>query len=92
MSTQTKSLTLTVNGQTISVAHGTTVAAALAIAGNGISRISVTGQARTPVCGMGVCQECRVWVNGQRRLGCQTLCTSGMEVVTTQNTALGQTP
>lgn len=92
MSTQTQNLTLTVNGQTIAVAHGTTVAAALAIAGNGVSRISVTGQARAPVCGMGVCQECRVWVNGQRRLGCQTLCAAGMEVVTTHNTTLGQTP
>jgi succinate dehydrogenase/fumarate reductase-like Fe-S protein len=37
------------------------------------------------LCGMGVCQECRVWVNGQRRLACQTLCTEPMTVVT--NTA-----
>jgi aerobic-type carbon monoxide dehydrogenase small subunit (CoxS/CutS family) len=53
---------------------------ALAIAGNGVARISVRGDARAPLCGMGVCQECRVSVDGQRQLACQTLCIEGMQV------------
>lgn len=81
---------LNVNGCSITVAQGTTVAAALAMAGDGLSRYSVTGQPRAPVCGMGVCQECRVWINGQRRLACQTLCAAGMEIAMTQNTPLGE--
>jgi succinate dehydrogenase/fumarate reductase-like Fe-S protein len=31
---------------------------------------------------MGVCQECRVSIDGQRRLACQTLCRDGMQVET----------
>jgi len=32
------------------------------------------------VCGMGVCQECRVLVNGLSLLACQTLCAPGIVV------------
>ena len=34
--------------------------------------------------GMGVCQECRVLVDGRRRLACQTVCIEGMRVETTE--------
>ena len=71
---------LHINGQAIQVAPGTTVAAALALASMPVTRISVSGQPRTPVCGMGICQECRVRVNGRVRLACQTLCAPGMQV------------
>jgi succinate dehydrogenase/fumarate reductase-like Fe-S protein len=50
--------------------------------GQGCARTSVTGEARAPLCGMGVCQECRVFVNGRRSLACQTLCQDGMAVDT----------
>jgi len=74
---------LQINGRTIEVAAGTTVAAALAIMGIPVSRRSVTGEPRGPVCGMGVCFECRVTIDGvPHRLGCLTHCTSGMEVRT----------
>ncbi len=77
------SFTLRVNGRSISVEQGTTVAAAVARAGNGATRRSVTGMLRAPVCGMGVCQECRVSIDGRdHQLACQTLCAPGMEVVT----------
>jgi succinate dehydrogenase/fumarate reductase-like Fe-S protein len=69
-----------VNGRHVTVACGTTVAAALALAAQGAARTSVTGEPRAPVCGMGICQECRVRVDGQVRLACQTLCTQGMLV------------
>ncbi|MGV8918640.1 MAG: (2Fe-2S)-binding protein [Pseudomonas sp.] len=69
---------LKLNGHPVHVADGTTVAAALYLADDGTTRTSVSGQRRAPLCGMGICQECRVSIDGQRRLGCQTLCQSGM--------------
>ena len=71
---------LTLDGRPLQVAPGTTVAAALMLGGDGTSRTSVSGQRRAPVCGMGICQECRVTIDGQRRLACQTLCRDGMRV------------
>ncbi len=75
---------VTVNGDTIALAGGATVAAALAIAGARCSRTSVSGQPRAPLCGMGVCQECRVTVDGRAHvLACQTLCREGQIIETT---------
>jgi predicted molibdopterin-dependent oxidoreductase YjgC len=71
---------LTVNDVSLRVAEGTSVAAALALAADGSSRTSASGQRRAPLCGMGTCQECRVDIDGQRRLACQTLCRDGMRV------------
>ncbi|MFZ6047572.1 (2Fe-2S)-binding protein [Pseudomonas sp. CR3202] len=73
---------LTLDGRRLRLAEGTTVAAALAMGGDGCSRTSVSGQRRAPLCGMGICQECRVSIDGQRRLACQTLCRDGMQVET----------
>lgn len=73
------SITLTIDGHSASVAEGATVAAAIA----GVTRRSVSGQLRAPLCGMGVCQECRVTINGRAHvLSCQTLCRPGMDVQT----------
>lgn len=73
---------LSLDGQALRVRAGTTVAAVLYLAGDGSSRTSISGQRRAPLCGMGICQECRVTIDGQRRLACQTLCLSGMAVET----------
>lgn len=73
---------LHLDGRPLCVAPGTTVAAALALGGDGSSRTSISGQRRTPLCGMGICQECRVSIDGVRRLACQTLCQDGMQVET----------
>jgi len=73
---------LSLNGRRLRVAPGTTVAAALALGGDGSCRTSVSGQRRAPLCGMGICQECRVSIDGLRRLACQTLCREGMRVET----------
>ena len=71
------------DGREISVSEGTSVAAALLGEGHLEFRRSVTGAARGPVCGMGVCMECRVTIDGEaHRLACQTLCAEGMEVKT----------
>lgn len=75
-------LELSIDGQPLRVAPGTTVAAALMASGDQCSRTSVSGQRRAPLCGMGICQECRVTIDGLRRLACQTLCRDGMHVET----------
>ena len=76
-------LSLRVNGRAISVAGGTSVAAAVVIAGVTAFRRSVAGEPRGPLCGMGICFECRATVDGvpQRRT-CQIGVREGMEVVT----------
>lgn len=76
-------LNLIINGQTYAVTPGISVAAALAQCGILATRSSVTGQARGPVCGMGVCQECRVTINGRpHQLACQTMCNEGFVIET----------
>jgi hypothetical protein len=76
------SLALKVNGVVIEVNPGTTVAVAMMLAGKPC-RTSVTGMPRGPLCGMGVCFECRVSINGTRHCrSCQILCESGMDVRT----------
>jgi D-hydroxyproline dehydrogenase subunit gamma len=75
-------VSITVNGKPVRFAAGTSVAAAMLMAGEPC-RVSVTGEARAPLCGMGICMECRVTVNGvPHQRSCQLLCAPGMEVVT----------
>ena len=79
------SIRLTIDDRSIDVEAGTTVAAALVMAGMRGTRMSVSGQAREALCGMGVCQECRVTIDGRAHvLACQTLCRDG-QVVHTQS-------
>jgi len=76
---------LYIDGQPIRVKAGSSVAAALRVAGGmGVARTSVTGQPRAPFCGMGVCQECRVRIDGRCGLACQTVCADGMRVETAE--------
>ncbi|HTK06357.1 MAG TPA: (2Fe-2S)-binding protein [Ktedonobacteraceae bacterium] len=75
---------LTINEHEISVPAGSIVAAAIALAGVTGYRHSVRGETRAPLCGMGICAECRVTINGQpHRLSCQTICEENMRVSTT---------
>jgi len=73
-----------VDGRPLAVRPGTLVAAAVEIAAPGRgARRSPAGERRQPLCGMGVCGECRVRIDGRpHQLGCQALCTPGMEIVT----------
>jgi hypothetical protein len=57
------SVHLVINGQRVDVSAGITVAAALLNADESSFRSSVGGEARGPVCGMGVCYECRSTVS-----------------------------
>ena len=79
----TPNLSLQINGNTLRVAKGTSVAAAMLLAAQP-SRISVSGESRSALCGMGICFECRVNIDGvQHQRSCQVLCTEGMKVRTT---------
>ena len=74
---------VTVNGRSIRVAPGTSAAAAIALAGNGACRTSISGELRGPLCGMGICFECRVTIGGRpHQRSCQIPCAEGMEVRT----------
>jgi sarcosine oxidase subunit alpha len=76
-------LRITVDGMPVAVEAGTTVAAALANIGVAAFRRSATGEPRWPVCGMGVCFECRVTIDGvAHRRACMEPCRPGMEVRT----------
>jgi predicted molibdopterin-dependent oxidoreductase YjgC len=75
-------VTAMVNHVPVVVPSGTTVAVAIVLAGQAC-RTSVSGEPRGPLCGMGICFECRVTINGQlHRRSCQVLCEQGMEVDT----------
>ena len=76
-------VTLRINGGTVEVPKGTTVAVAMEMAGQTYARRSVTRQPRGALCGMGVCFECRVTIDGVAHCrACQTHCVDGMEVTT----------
>lgn len=74
-------LQVKVNGVSVPVPRGSTVAAAVLLSGRFAFRRSVSGELRGPLCGMGICFECRVAVDGQPHVrSCQLLCREGMEV------------
>jgi sarcosine oxidase subunit alpha len=75
-------LKLTIDGRNVEVPAGTTVAAAILLGRSGFRR-SVQGELRGPVCGMGICFECRATVNHRtQQRTCQLLCEDGMVVKT----------
>jgi sarcosine oxidase subunit alpha len=74
--------TMTVNGSPVAVPSGATVAVAVVLAGQACRR-SVSGEPRGPLCGMGICFECRVAIDGiLHARSCQILCEQGMEINT----------
>ncbi|WP_116138642.1 (2Fe-2S)-binding protein [Trinickia diaoshuihuensis] len=79
-----ESVVVVIDGAPFAVKPDTTVAAALVLRyGVRGTRRSVSGQPRAALCGMGVCQECRVIVDERAHvLACQTLCRNGMTVHT----------
>ena len=78
-------VTLKINDAPVIVPAGSTVAAAVLEAGVTAFRRSVNGEARGPLCGMGICFECRVVINGEPHCrSCQTVCKDGMDVRTNE--------
>ena len=75
-------ITMLVDGTPVVVPFGASVAVAVAIAGRAC-RTSVTGEPRGPLCGMGICFECRVTINNiPHRRACQVFSEPGMVVKT----------
>ena len=71
-----------VNGIVVEIVSGSSVAAAIAWLGVP-SRRSVSGQWRAPLCGMGVCFECRVSIDGvAQQRACMVPVREGMQVRT----------
>jgi D-hydroxyproline dehydrogenase subunit gamma len=76
-------LQLKIDGSEVRVPRGATVAAAIIASGNSGFRHSLSGEVRGPLCGMGICFECRVTINGVAHCrSCQVLCEEAMDVRT----------
>lgn len=72
---------VTINGRAVEARAGVTVAAAMLNTGLTTFRRSVTGEARAAVCGMGICHECRVTIDGiAQRRACMEVVRDGMEI------------
>lgn len=73
---------IVIDGQPVRVAPGTSVAAAVMNTGKAC-RGSVEGEKRGPLCGMGVCFECRVEIDGvKHERSCMIEAREGMLVRT----------
>jgi hypothetical protein len=83
MNTTADAVTVIVNGLSVRVPAGASASAAVARAGVSAFRSSVTGAPRGPLCGMGICFECRATVDGVPGVRtCRTVCRPGMEIRT----------
>ncbi|MGH7670984.1 MAG: (2Fe-2S)-binding protein [Gemmatimonadaceae bacterium] len=72
-----------IDGRPHAVPAGTSVAVALLAAGVSRFRTSVQGQPRGPVCGMGICYECRVTIDGHpHQRACLVMCAPDMSIST----------
>ena len=76
-------VTLSINGVAVEMPAGSMVSAAILKTGTSAFRRSVSGEPRGPLCGMGICFECRVTIDDvQHCRSCQTVCRDGMDVRT----------
>jgi D-hydroxyproline dehydrogenase subunit gamma len=80
-----RSVTMTVNGQPIRAEAGTSVAVALIDAQHYAFRVTRDGNARGPLCGMGICYECRVTIDDvAHQRACMIQVRDGMRVRTAE--------
>ena len=75
-------LKVRVNGQEVNAQPGSSVLSVLQNAGLLTLRRSLSGEARGALCGMGICFECRVKVNGVLVRSCQTPVQAGQGIET----------
>jgi aerobic-type carbon monoxide dehydrogenase small subunit (CoxS/CutS family) len=76
-------VTICLNGDELKVPSGITVAVAMLQLNELHFRTSVTGEPRAPLCGMGICYECRVTIDGHAHVrSCQIMVRAGMQVRT----------
>jgi D-hydroxyproline dehydrogenase subunit gamma len=78
-----ETVTLLVDGDSVTMPAGSMVSAAILKTGKHSIRRSTTGEPRGPLCGMGICFECRVTIDGEQHCrSCQIVCKNGMDVRT----------
>ena len=76
-------MNIKINDRQFPVKLGSSVAAAVMSSGVLATGKSISGKARAPFCGMGICYECRVTIDGvEHQRSCMILCRDGMEVKT----------
>ncbi|RPI41787.1 MAG: (2Fe-2S)-binding protein, partial [Betaproteobacteria bacterium] len=77
-----ETVTVTVNGEAVSVPRGFTAAAAMLLHAGGATRTTpVSGQGRAPYCMMGVCFECLMQIDGEpNQQGCLVIVREGMRI------------
>jgi predicted molibdopterin-dependent oxidoreductase YjgC len=80
----TSTVTISVNGRNVQAPPGQSVAAALIAAGETTFRTtSLRNSPRSVFCGMGVCYDCLVSIDGQTgRRACMTSIREGMMIET----------
>lgn len=77
-------VTITVDGRTLRVARDASVAAVLLDNNVQAFRRSVSGADRAPLCGMGICYECRVTIDDvAHRRACLVTVADGQRITTT---------
>lgn len=79
---QRNTVTVYIEDTPVTVEEGTTVTAAMAQAGQDVTRITAKTQTeRGPFCLMGVCFECLMEINGvPNQQGCLTIVQEGMRI------------
>jgi sarcosine oxidase subunit alpha len=83
VATSALSVTIVVDGRSMTVPAGVSIAAALLDLGITAFRRSVSGELRGPLCGMGTCYECRVTVDGDaHRRACLVPVAEGIRIET----------
>jgi predicted molibdopterin-dependent oxidoreductase YjgC len=70
-----------IDGEVVRVSAGISVAAALLNNSRYAFRTSVSGESRAPLCGMGICFECRVSIDGSEHVrACLVTVRQGMDI------------
>ena len=83
-----KIVSVIVDDERVSAVEGSSVAAMLLNAKHDVFRTSVSGERRGPLCGMGVCQECRVAIDGvAHQRACMRVVVDGMRIETGRDRA-----
>lgn len=76
-----KAVSVTVNGAQVDATEDMTALVAILLSGTTTLRRSVSGERRGALCGMGVCFECRVTINGEHHCrSCQIRCAQEMDI------------
>lgn len=74
------SISFTLDGKTIAASRGDSIAAAMIAAGEYRFRESKSGSPRGLFCGMGVCGECQVLVDGASKRACLEKVSDGQDI------------